>query len=105
MHFFIMVTLNRLLSRNNFLCFKIIFQDEEGWMEIDITGEGETWSHSFNVTGTFLGHTKIEARVEKIPSKSNDVVVHHASKTLDITVTRSKAKVCRILFQNYSLMS
>ena len=83
----------------------MIFQDEEGWMEIDITGEDETWSHSFNITGTFLGHTKIDARVEKIPSKSNDVVVHHASKTLDITVTRSKAKVCKILFQNYSFMS
>ena len=38
-------------------------KDESGYLQLDITGYPEDFNVSFNVTGTFLGFSKISAKV------------------------------------------
>jgi len=78
-------------------------QDEEGMMEIDITGENKDWFKSVNITGTFLGFSRVEASVEKTSDKGQDTKVHHAEESVRVTVTRSKAKKTASKIFGYSV--
>merc|ERR1711892_870495 len=66
-------------------------QDDDGFMEIDVSGKERDWSISVNVTGTFLGFTSIKSAVEET-LKDGSVIAKPSDEPLQLTVTRSKAK-------------
>ena len=61
-------------------------QQEEGSLQLKVPGES-SWSVEVNVTGSFLGFSKVSAFLEK-----EGKVVSSAGEDLLLTVTRSKAK-------------
>ena len=77
-------------------------QDSEGLLELDVTGRGRDWTLTVNVTGTFLGFTKLTSRVEETDA-ANKLNVQHGSESLQITVTRSKAKKTASKIFGYSV--
>ena len=76
-------------------------QDEAGFMEIDITGKGREWFLTVNITGTFLGFTRLDSQVEK--TSGADQLIHHGRDTARVTVTRSKDKVTASKIFGYSV--
>jgi len=77
-------------------------QDSEGLMELDVTGKARDWTLTVNVTGTFLGFSKVRTEVEETDS-DNKTRVHHGSKHLQLVVTRSKAKKTASKIFGYSV--
>ena len=67
-----------------------------------MTGRGRDWTLTVNVTGTFLGFTKLTSRVEETDA-ANKLNVQHGSESLQITVTRSKAKKTASKIFGYSV--
>eukprot|EP00092_Neocalanus_flemingeri_P002795 GFUD01002992.1.p1 GENE.GFUD01002992.1~~GFUD01002992.1.p1 ORF type:complete len:451 (+),score=87.44 GFUD01002992.1:40-1392(+) len=77
-------------------------QNDEGLMEMDISGKGREWSISVNVTGTFLGFTSIRSKVEETV-KDGNIHAQPSEKPLHLTVTRSKAKKTASKIFGYSV--
>eukprot|EP00092_Neocalanus_flemingeri_P004138 GFUD01004452.1.p1 GENE.GFUD01004452.1~~GFUD01004452.1.p1 ORF type:complete len:492 (-),score=114.28 GFUD01004452.1:414-1889(-) len=77
-------------------------QNDEGLMEMDISGKGREWSISVNVTGTFLGFTSIRSKVEETV-KDGNIHAQPSEKPLLLTVTRSKAKKTASKIFGYSV--
>lgn len=78
-------------------------QDENGLMEIDITGKPREWFLTVNITGTFLGFTKLESSVEKTSGARSEQLIHHGQEPLYVTVTRSKDKKTASKIFGYSV--
>ena len=53
-----------------------LIQDESGYLQLDITGYPEDFNISFNVTGTFLGFSKISAKVVTAKDKTVQVLIY-----------------------------
>jgi len=77
-------------------------QDDDGFMEIDITGKERDWSISVNVTGTFLGFTSIKSSIEET-LKTGSITAKPSDNPLQLTVTRSKAKKTASKIFGYSV--
>jgi len=77
-------------------------QDESGFLELDVTGKEREWSISVNVTGTFLGFTRILSAVEQT-DENNSTVGMANENPLHVTVTRSKAKKTASKIFGYSV--
>jgi len=77
-------------------------QDSEGLMELDLTGKARDWTLTVNVTGTFLGFTKVRAEVEET-HPDDSVGVTHGVRPLQLVVTRSKAKKTASKIFGYSV--
>merc|ERR1711892_713311 len=77
-------------------------QDDDGFMEIDVSGKERDWSISVNVTGTFLGFTSIKSAVEET-LKDGSVIAKPSDEPLQLTVTRSKAKKTASKIFGYSV--
>merc|ERR1711892_680086 len=77
-------------------------QDDDGFMELDVSGKERDWSISVNVTGTFLGFTSIKSAVEET-LKDGSVIAKHSDQPLQLTVTRSKAKKTASKIFGYSV--
>ena len=54
-----------------------LLQDESGYLQLDITGYPEDFNISFNVTGTFLGFSKISAKVVTAKEKTVQVLFYY----------------------------
>jgi len=67
-------------------------QDEHGLLQLPVPREAN-WRIEVNVTGTFLGFTEVEARLGE----------HSAPRSLEVTVTRSKAKKTASKIFGYSV--
>ncbi|XP_023322070.1 ileal sodium/bile acid cotransporter [Eurytemora carolleeae] len=76
-------------------------QDESGYLQLDITGYPEDFNISFNVTGTFLGFSKISAKV--VTAKDKTVQEVGTPEDLRLTVTRSIAKKTASKIFGYSV--
>merc|ERR1719322_1554322 len=72
-------------------------------MEIDITGKPREWFLTVNITGTFLGFTKLESSVEKTSAARSEQLIHHGQEPLYVTVTRSKDKKTASKIFGYSV--
>merc|ERR1719322_150123 len=72
-------------------------------MEIDITGKPREWFLTVNITGTFLGFTKLESSVEKTSGARSEQLIHHGQQAVAVTVTRSHAKKTASKIFGYSV--
>merc|ERR1719322_891204 len=72
-------------------------------MEIDITGKPREWFLTVNITGTFLGFTKLESSVEKTSAARSEQLIHHGQEPVYVTVTRSKDKKTASKIFGYSV--
>jgi len=79
-----------------------VIQDEDGFMELDVSGMARDWSISVNVTGTFLGFTSIKSAVEET-LKDGSTFAKPSDESLKLTVTRSKAKKTASKIFGYSV--
>jgi len=77
-------------------------QDDDGFMEIDVSGKERDWSINVNVTGTFLGFTSIKSAVEET-LKDGSIIAKPSDEPLHLTVTRSKAKKTASKIFGYSV--
>lgn len=77
-------------------------QDETGYLQLDIDGYPEDFDITFNVSATFLGFSKIAAKVVAT-APNNHVKETGADKDLQLTVTRSLAKKTASKIFGYSV--
>ena len=73
-------------------------QDEEGLLQLELPTTTE-WSINVNVTGTFLGFSRVSASIDKDDKET----VASTSEPLQLTVTRSKAKKTASKIFGYSV--
>jgi len=77
------------------------YQDEAGYLQLDVTGYQDKFNVTFNITGTFLGFSQVGAKI--VASKENSVQEVGTPEDLRVTVTRSLAKKTASKIFGYSV--
>jgi len=93
------LTIKNHKPENAYIDYNGMGQQDDGSLQIDISeyANSSSWELVFNVTGTFLGFSKVSANVETTGKKIG------AAQNLQLTVTRSIAKKTASKIFGYSV--